>query len=271
MLRSRSLLSAFTVASLIAIPMAARAQISVLSSLVEEKEATKGETYTGRIVISNPTTSPQAVRIFQTDYSFKAEGTTSYEDAGSTPRSNAKWVAPQTQRVVVPPRSEVSIPYTVVVPQNDSLRGTYWSTIKVQAAESAPPPATGRGSQAQVGVGQVIEYAIQVATHIGTSGTRTIKFEKPTAGHDSTGSATLDLDVVSTGERAVRPKFTAEVYDATGAVKAKAEQKRGLVYPATSFRQHFDFGKLPAGTYKVVVYADTGAEQVFASQFTIVF
>jgi hypothetical protein len=271
MLRSRSLLSAFAAVSLTAIPLAARAQISVLSSLVEEKEAAKGETYTGRIVISNPTTSPQSIRIFQTDYRFKADGTTNYDDAGTTSRSNAKWVAPQTQRVVVPPRSEATVPYTVVVPQNDSLRGTYWSVIKVQAAESAPPAVSGRGSQAQVGVGQVIEYGIQVATHIGTTGTRTIKIEKPTAGHDSTGSATLDLDVISTGERGVRPKFSAEVYDATGAVKAKAAQTRGLVYPGSSFRQHFDFGKLPAGTYKVVVFADTGAEQVFASQFTIVF
>jgi hypothetical protein len=266
MLRSRSFLPAFAALAL-SIPSVVQAQISVLTSTVEEKEATKGETYTGRIVISNPTSAPQAVRIFQTDYAFKADGTTNYDDAGSLTRSNAKWVSPQMERVVVPPRSEVTVPYTVKVPQNDSLRGTYWSMIKVQAAETAPPAVSG----SQVGIGQVIEYGIQVATHIGTTGTRTIKFEKPTAGHDSTGSATLDLDVVSTGERGIRPKFSAEVYDATGAVKAKAGQTRGLVYPGTSFKQHFDFGKLPAGTYKVVVFADTGAEQVFASQFTIVF
>jgi hypothetical protein len=269
-LRTRPLLSAVAAIAL-AIPSVARAQISVLSSTVEEKEASKGETYTGRIVISNPTDSPQAVRIFQTDYAFRANKTSEYGDPGTTPRSNAKWVTPQTERVVVPPRAEVTVPYTVTVPQSDSLRGTYWSMIKVQAAESAPPVVTGRGSQAQVGLGQVIEYGIQVATHIGSTGTRTIKFEKPTAGHDSTGSATLDLDVVATGERAVRPKFSAEVYDSTGALKAKAAQTRGLVYPGSSFRQHFDFSTLPAGTYKVVVFADTGAEQVFASQFTIVF
>jgi hypothetical protein len=270
LLRSRSFLSAFAAVA-VALPSMVRAQISVLTSTVVEKEAAKGETYTDRIVISNPTTSPQTVRIFQTDYSFQAGGTTDYGDPGTMPRSNARWVTPQTQRVVVPPRSEVTVPYTVKVPMNDSLRGTYWSTIKVQAAETAPPAVAGRGAQPQLGIGQVIEYAIQVATHIGPTGSRTVKFESPTASHDSTGSATLDLDVTASGERAVRPKFSAEVYDATGALKAKAAQTRGLVYPGSSFRQHFDFGKLPAGTYKVVVFADTGAEQVFASQFTIVF
>ena len=269
--RSRTLFSAVAAAALIAAPSVVRAQISVLSSTVEEKEAMKGEVYTGRIVISNPTTSPQAVRIYQTDYNFKADGTSSFGDPGSTPRSNASWVAPQTQRVTVPPRSEVTVPYSVKVPQNDSLRGTYWSAIMVEAAQTAPGATSGRGAQAQVGIGSVIRYAIQVATHIGATGTRTVKFEKPTAGQDSTGAATLDLDVMTTGDRAVRPKLSVELYDAQGVLKAKGKQDRGLVYPGSSFRQHFDFGKLSPGTYKAVVLADTGAEQVYASQFTIVF
>ena len=258
-------------AVLMALPVAARAQISVLSSTVEEKEAAKGETYTGRIVISNPTTIPQSVRIFKTDYNFKAEGTTDYGDPGTTPRSNASWVTPQSERVVVPPRSEVTVPYSVKVPANDSLKGTYWSAIMVEGAEQAPTPTTGRGGQAQVGIGSIIRYAIQVATHIGASGTRTVRFEKPLIGRTATGEATFDLDVVTSGERAVRPKLSVEVYDAQGAIQGKAKFDRGLVYPGSSFRQHFDFGKLPAGTYKAVVFADTGDQKVFASQFTIVY
>jgi hypothetical protein len=270
-MRSRHAQFALAAILLSALPAMGRAQISVLSNLVEEKEAAKGENYAGRIVISNPTTSPQAIRLFKTDYSFKADGTTNYDDAGTMPRSNSKWISLQSERITVPPRSEVTVPYTVVVPPSDSLRGTYWSLIKVQAAETAPGAASGSGRSAQVGLGYVIEYAVQVATHIGTAGTRTVKLEKPAAGHDSTGSATLDMDVIATGDRAVRPKLSVEVYDAQGNVKANAKQERGLVYPGSSFRQHFDFGKLPAGTYKVIVLADTGAPQVFASQFTIVF
>ena len=270
-LRARSFLTCLAGVALIAAPSVGRAQISVLSSLVEEKEAAKGENYTGRIVISNATTSPQAVRLFKTDYSFKADGTTNYDDPGTSPRSNASWVSLQSERVVVPPRSEITVPYTVVVPPSDSLRGSYWSAIMVEAAETAPGAATGSGRSAQVGLGHVIRYAVQVATHIGSSGTRTVKLEKPAAGRDSTGSATLDLDVITTGDRAVRPKLSVEVFDSQGVVKAKGRQDRGLVYPGSSFRQHFDFGKLPAGTYKVMVFADTGAEQVYASQFTIVF
>ena len=60
-----------------------------------------------------------------------------------------------------------------------------------------------------------------------------------------------------------------EVYDAQGGLKAKADQTRGLLYPGTSLHQHFELGKLPPGTYKAVIFADTGEDSVFATQFTI--
>lgn len=255
--------------ALLAAPVVVRGQISVLSSTVEEHEAAIGETYLGRIVISNPTAVPQSVRIYQTDYRFHADGTTNYDDPGTTTRSNAPWVTTQAQRVVVPARSEVTVPYSVKVPGSDSLKGTYWSAIMVEGAESAPPTGTGRGGQ--VGIGSVIRYAIQVATHIGSTGKRAVKFEKPTATHTASGDAALDLDVISSGERATRPTLSVELYDSQGVIKGKGKQLRGLLYPGTSLRQHFQFGALPPGTYKAVVFADTGDEKVLATQFTITY
>lgn len=255
------------VAAFLAAPLVARAQIAVLSSTVEEHEAAKGETYTGRIVISNPTNTPQPVRIYQTDYTFDANGVTKYGDPGSTMRSNANWVTPQSQRVTVPPRSELTVPYFVKVPLGDSLKGTYWSMIMVAGAESAP---TGSSARGQVGIGQVIQYGIQVATHIGSTGRRLVKFTSPTASYSAKG-AYLDVDVTSSGDRATRPTLSVEIYDAQGALRGKDKKVRGLLYPGTSLRQHFEFGSLPPGTYKALVFADTGEDPVLAQQFTITY
>jgi hypothetical protein len=264
----RSLLSAAIGGALLLVPVMARGQISVLSSTVEEHEAAKGETYSGRIVISNTSNTPQAVRIYQTDYKFNADGTNAYDDPGTTPRSNATWVTPQTQRVVVPPRSEVTVPYSVKVPTSDSLSGTYWSAIMVEAAESSP---TASASRPQLGIGSIIRYAVQVATHIGTTGKRVVRFEKPLAIHMPNGNAALDVDVISSGDRAARPKLSVEIYDAQGVLKGKAKQDRGLLYPGTSLKQHFEFGALPPGTYRVIVFADTGDPKVLAAQYTVTY
>lgn len=249
------------------LPAAARAQIAVLSSTVEEKIAVPGEKYTGTIIVSNPGAQPQVARIYQTDYRFAADGTAHYDDPGTSPRSNATWITPQATRITVPANSQVAVPYSVVVPQGDSLRGTYWSLIMVEGATNEPT-ASGAGKPA-VAVGAVMRYAIQLATHIQNSGTRTVKFTSPAASKSADSTAVLDVDMLNTGERGYRPTLWVELYDEKGVLRGKAKQSRGLLYPGTSLHQHFALGKLPSGTYKAVIFADTGEESVFATQYTI--
>ena len=252
----------------LAAPAAARAQIAVLSSTVEEKTAAPGEKYTGTIIISNQSAQPQVARIYQTDYSFASDGTAHYNDAGSSKRSNARWITPQASRIVVPANSQVTVPYAVAVPLGDSLRGTYWSMIMVEGAPVEPSTPSGGGKPA-VAIGAVMRYAVQLATHIRDSGSRTVLFASAGAAKAPNGAAALDLDVTDTGERGFRPVLWVEVYDAQGTLRAKAKQTRGLLYPGTSLHQHFDLGALPSGTYKAVVFADTGEDAVFATQYTV--
>jgi hypothetical protein len=271
MTMSPSLRGCLTGALIAVIPTLAQAQVSVLSSTVEEREVALGQTYTGRIVIANTSPLPQAVRLYQTDYSFKADGTSIFGDPGTSARSNAGWITPQATRVTVPPNAEITVPYSIKVPETDSLGGTYWSAIMVEGAEAPPPPTAGRAGQAQVGIGSVIRYAVQVATHIGKTGMGAVKFENPQALKTADGNAALDIDVISSGSRGVRPTMSVELYDAQGALKGKGKQVRGLLYPGTSLHQHFEFGALPAGTYKAIVFADIGSEKVTAVQITITY
>jgi hypothetical protein len=247
------------------------AQIAVLSSTVEEKIAVPGEKYTGIIIVANPGNQPQMARIYQTDYRFASDGTAHYDDPGSSPRSNASWITPQATRIVVPANSQVAVPYSVMVPAGDSLRGTYWSLVMVEGTPSVPPAPASVTAKPAVAVGAVMRYAIQLATHIQNSGTRTVQFNSPSAAKSATGGAALDVDMVDSGERGFRPTLWVEVYDAQGTLRAKAKQSRGLLYPGTSLHQHFDLGALPSGTYKAVIFADTGEDSVFATQFSINF
>lgn len=250
----------------VAIAPAAHAQISVLSSTVEERIAAPGERYTSTIVITNTTSEPATARLYQTDYSFTAAGTSDFNDAGSSARSNATWVTPQTTQIVVPANGKVVVPYTVVVPNADSLKGTYWSAIMVEGAPTAPGKSDGKPS---LQLGSVVRYAIQVATHVRMSGTRAVKFVDAGVVKTADGKAAFEVDVHDVGERGYRPTLWLEVYDANGVLQAKAKQTRGLLYPGSSLRQHFALGELPKGTYKAVLFADTGDEAVTAAQYTI--
>jgi len=252
------------------LPSRVTSQIAVVGSTVEGRVAAPGETYTGTIVVRNLTRQDQPVRIYQTDYLFFADGTSHFDDPGTTPHSNAKWITPTVRSLLVPPASEMTVTYTVKVPPTDSLVGSYWSTIMVEGA----PTEAGRssGGRPQVGVGAVMRYAVQVATHIKTSGSRKVSFANSRLLDNSKDSTkSFELEVKNVGERAYRPALWIEVYDDQGTLKANARQERGLLYPGTSLKQTFALGKLPPGTYRAIVFADSGEDAVFASQFTLKF
>lgn len=262
-IRTASLLGALCVAR------PAHAQIAVVGSTVEEHTSTPGETYTGTIVVRNLTEVRQPVRIYQTDYLFYADGTSHFNDPGTSAHSNAAWITPMVRTLLVPPSSEMSVSYTVKVPPGDSLVGTYWSTIMVEGAPiEASRPTGGRPA---VGVGAVMRYAVQVVTHIKTTGTRKVSFSNSKFLTNPDSSQAFEVDVQNSGERAYRPTLWIEVYDDKGTLIANARQERGLLYPGTSLRQTFALGKLARGSYRAVVFADSGEDAVFASQFTLKF
>lgn len=245
------------------------AQIAVVGSTVEERIAAPGESYVGTVVVRNLTRQDQPVRIYQTDYLFFADGTSHFTDAGSAPRSNAAWITPTVRSLLVPPNSEMTVTYSVKVPAADSLAGTYWSAIMV---EGAPTEANrSSGGRPQVGVGAIMRYAVQVATHIRATGSRKVNFANSRFLTNPDSTQSFELEVQNLGERAYRPALWIEVYDAQGEMKANARQERGLLYPGTSLKQTFALGKLPPGTYRAIVFADSGEDAVFASQFTLRF
>lgn len=264
-MKKTSLSLAFSLAFSLA--ASAGAQIAVVGSTVEERVAAAGESYIGSIVVRNLTRQDQPVRIYQTDYRFFADGTSHFDDAGTTPRSNARWITPTVRSLLVPPNSEMTVTYSVKVPANDSLSGTYWSAVMVEGAPTEPGRSS--GGRPQVGVGAVMRYAVQVATHIRTTGSRKVAFANSKFLTNPDSTQAFELEVMNSGERAFRPALWIEVYDEQGTLKANARQERGLLYPGTSLKQVFQLGKLAQGTYRAVVFADTGEDAVFASQYTL--
>lgn len=254
-------------AALLLVPVHAGAQIAVLGSTLDEHTAVPGQRHTGTIIVRNLTTRPQPARIYQTDYTYSADGTSHFDSAGTMPRSNARWVTTSASSITIAPNTDVELSYTVTVPPIDSLRGTYWSTIMVEGAPTAPPPANTR----QIGLGAKVRYAIQVATQLPTTGTRRVRIAKLGFATDSSGGYALDVAVTNAGERAYHPILWVELYDKTGAIRSRSQQQRGLLYPGTSLRQRFSFRRMPAGQYKAVVFADTGDDTVFAAQYKLVF
>ena len=251
------------IAAALLVPAAAAAQVSVVSSTLEERAAAPGEQYTGTVRVRNTSGQPQQARISQSDYRFLADGRTFYEQAGSSPRSNAGWMTFSPSRLTLAPGEEATVSYTVRVPAAQNPRGSYWSVLMVETVDDrAAAVRAGR-----VGIEPAIRYAVQLATHVGQA-ERRIALEGARVARDD-GAPALVVNVVNTGEQADRLDLRVELFDAEGTPAGRLTSSRGLVYPGSSIHQRFDLGQLAPGTYRALLVVDTGSDDVFGAEYTI--
>jgi hypothetical protein len=254
---------------LIGVATASHAGVSVVGSLTRENTVGPGDRYEGDIMLRNSDENPVEVRIYKKDYLFYADGRNLYDEPGSAPRSNATWLTVQPAQMTVPPQGTGSFHFTVQVPKNVELKGSYWSLLMV---EPMAPPAVLPGqakNKISVGLQTVIRYAIQIVTDIGDSGEWQLKIgDKKLA--MSEGKRLFELDIENVGERWLSPVVWIELYNAEGAQVGRFESSQKRIYPGCSVRHWMDLTGVPAGTYNVMAIVDNRDDHVFGGQYEIV-
>lgn len=242
--------------SLLALPRAGSAAIVVLSSLAHEHTLAPGETFDGAIFLRNSGREPATARVSQTDYRFAADGSNDFGPPGVAPRSNARWLAPATTLVTLPPGEVVALRYKGQAPADAALVGSYWSVIMIEDTATIAGPN---------GIATVTRYGIQVVTQIGAGGTRSVRFlQRESQRRDET--ATLLLDLENDGERLVFPKLWVEVFDASGRRLGRFGGTALRLYPACSARYQIALPAIPAGRYQALILADCGDDQMVGTK-----
>jgi hypothetical protein len=248
------------------------ADVSVEGGLTYERCALPGESYQEVLTLRNQADGPREVKIYQNDYRFDHEGRTSYDEPGTIARSNSSWITMSQSRITVPPKDKAPVYCTVKVPADETLKGTYWSLLMVEEIPQESPEASGVSQKRQpsIGIVQVMRYAVQVITHIGDTGTKELKFLKTAIAREGE-KRILQVDVENTGERLLRPQVFTELFTGDGASYGRFTGEKFRLYPTTSRRFSIDVTRAPAGTYKAVVIADCGENDLFGITYTLVF
>jgi len=246
-----------------------QADILIVGNLAHEKTVAQGETYNGAIMLSNNGDTPRAVRAYQTDYSCTADGRHFYEKPSSQARSNAAWITVSPQRLTIAPHENATINYTVKVPQDQELKGTYWSLVMVEPIpETSPEVAPPEKEKVKIGIQTVVRYAVQIITQFKETGEKKISFmDRKLVVKDN--RVLFQLDVANTGEHSMTPLVWAELYNKEGTYMGRFESMRQRIYPGCSTRNEIDLTNVPRGEYKALVVADNGDENVFGAEYSI--
>ena len=261
--RVGSLVRAGCVLLLLSAALRVYPDMGIVGGLTHETTTTPGASYTGSITILNTGGSSLSARIYQTDYLFHADGSTLYDDPGTDPRSNAAWITVSSPRVTVPGGRTSTVSYSVAVPGSNQLTGTYWSMIMVEGQSEAPAAREG-----EFRIQTVVRYAIQVVTTIADTGRHELVFQNPRLIRDA-GSSVVAADLANTGDVELHPSVWWELYDEAGARLMRKEADAPRLFPATSTRLKLDLGTLAKGSYRALIVADAGGEDLFGVSYSV--
>lgn len=257
---------------LLLIPIGSEAGVSVTGGLTHERIIEIGETYQGTVLVENNSDEPQEVKIYQTDYLFFYNGRYIYGEPGKDVRSNADWISFSPARLIIPPQETAAINYTIRVPENKSLLGTYWSMIMVEGIGKDSPEASTAPEEdkTKISLRQVMRYGIQIITHIGDSGIRNLKILDQKFIKEKENYL-FQLDIENVGERWLRPQVWAELYNQKGSFIGKFSGGVLRIYPGTSVRYRIGLNDIPSGKYKVLLVIDNGDEYIWGLQYNLEF
>ncbi len=240
------------------------ANILILNGLTHEAQLLPGEKYQGSIQVQNASNQEKSVKIYQTDYWFASTGESRHDQPGTLKRSNASWISVSQLFVTLKPNEIKSVDFEVLVPQNDSLTGTYWSVIMLEGME--PPDTT--NAKTGVTINTVLRYAVQVITNIGETGTYDLEFLKLGLNRGEEG-ARLEVDLGNRGERVLRPEMGLELFDANGNSQGVIKAERKRIYPGTSARIVLNLAAIKPGNYSGVLIADCDEDHIFGSNVNL--
>ncbi len=258
-------------ALLLATAPSAHAAVAVIGSLTHERVVEPGRTYKGTITVRNLGRAPEDVKIYLTDYRFTADGTVFYDEpAGNQPRSSGKWVTLSRSILSIPPGGSAKVGYSLAVPNDTSLKGTYWCVVMVEGLgpSVAPGAPIGKGKRVAMGIRQVFRYAVQIVSHIGDTGERKMQMVARLTREGQ--KRLLQIDVANTGERWLRGRLLVQLFRVDGQAAGKFDAGGVRVYPGTSTRRSVDITAVKPGKYRALIIADAGDDDVYGVTYTVI-
>ncbi len=115
----------------------------------------------------------------------------------------------------------------------------------------------------------MFRYGVQISTNISATGTRRIRFMQVLLAADKE-KRSLIVDLENTGDRWLRVTLWTELYDAEGRYVGRFEGGTHRLYPGTTARFPADLVGVRDATYKALIVADCGGDDVFGADVSLV-
>lgn len=251
----------------------AHAAIMLSGGLTHEHNVQPGGTVMGVLELRNTANTPTEVKIYQENIQVDASGKSQFSPRNRThARSNINWISLANNQLVIAPGSTQQVPYTLRVPTNNGLNGSYWSTLMLEPLSNSSPESQTSlpKDKPSVQVRQKMRYSVRVISNVGNRGQANLIFSPPNISKPAPNQRWFTVNVRNHGNLFTRPKVWLDVFDLQGRNMGRFKADRRSLYASESKNFKIDIARLSPGAYKGLLAAEDDQNgQIFGSDINL--
>ncbi len=237
--------------------------VVILNGLTHIHAAIAGEVTMGKISVQNNGSRDEKIIIYQEDLLLSCDRKTVYEKVNSHTRSSANWLNLNVNEKVLKPNEIYDIRYSVNVPSQKGIQGSYWSIIMIEGVSPIKEEV-----ESGVKIDSKVRYAIQVINNVGNVVNGVLSFENIALDTREKALKVIDVKLKNGGLFLAKAKITVEIYDMAGRKVKILKSVERKIYPEKCTHFEVEVKDLPKGTYNGIVIADNGKD-LFGSNLTL--
>lgn len=232
------------------------ANVIVLNGLTHTHDSKSGQFISGVIKLKNTKDSEQRVIIYFNDLLQNCGEKTLLTSESTHGKSIKNWLATEVNEYVLKPKEEYELVYTIKVPDNTTLNGSYWGVLMVEIEE----PIKEDELEYSVKLESKVRYGIQIIADINSKTNSELDFNNIEILKENDTANSIRLEVKNLGNFYVQPTIVLEIFNENGTQEKKIEVKFKKIYPGHCKLFNLDVSDIPNGKYTGVIVADYGED-----------
>jgi hypothetical protein len=214
------------------------------------------------LALMNTEEKPIRVKVYSKDFTFNLKENLLFPEPGLLKRSNAPWIKVNYFHLEIPPFSVCPFKFSLSVPNDSSLKGSYWSVLMFESTETPRLLSSPDGTEVQA----IKRYAVQLLTHVGQEARYDFRILDKRV-ERFINQKKLAIDLENTGELSIKLIPAVEVFDENGALLYSFLGEKKLLHPSCSSKFEIDISPVPKGLYKMRLFLKDGEKNLFSTDY----
>lgn len=227
--------------------------VVVINGLTHVHKSSSGEIISGVIKVKNTSNIEQRITIYFNDMLQECGKETVLTTQFSHERSIAPWFSTTVNERVLTPFEEYELIYTINVPEQVDLSGSFWGVLMVEVEKPIKEDQLEHGVKLE----SKVRYGIQIIADINKPTPSELDFYNVVI-DDKGSSKLINVDVQNKGSFFVQPNLILEVFNENGERTKREEVPFKKIYPNSCKSYSIDITDLPIGKYTATLVADYG-------------